>query len=227
MQTSAIAFGSGNLAWHLARKTLASNTHVWVILRLQALAVMEGRQCLCQRWPAAAVGAVRHLPSANAGCNDSKRFAVTLQCSHSVCCSTGVSAFTNALLAPPKKQKQRKDVCLQSASMSQEGNVPTTSTILQHYVQAERSPQVGTCCFSGSSAKTSPIMFPKWDRIQSEGNDSFLASRTFVVGCLLACLHGWTGAGLMVCLLSCVAWCLVKARGLLLLDEAGWLISPR
>ena len=111
--------------------------------------------------------------------------------------------------------------------MSQEGNVPTTSTILQHYVQAERSPQVGTCCFSGSSAKTLPIMFPKRDRIQSEGNDSFLASRTVVVGCLLACLHGWTAAGLMVCLLSCVAWCLVKARGLLLLDEAGWLISPR
>ena len=74
-------------------------------MRLQALAVMEGRQCLCQRWPAAAAGAVRHLPSANASCNESKRFAVSLQCSHSVCCSTGVSAFTNALLAPPNKKK--------------------------------------------------------------------------------------------------------------------------
>lgn len=135
---------------------------------------------------------------------------------------------------PPKKQKGRKAVCLQSASMSQEGNAPNTSTILGHYVQAELSPQVGTCCVSASSAKTLRIMFPKRGRIQSEGNESFLASRTFVVGCLLACLHGWTAAGLMVCLFSCVAWCWVKAsnrvprfRGLLLLDEAEWLISPR
>lgn len=196
---------------------------------------MEGRQCLCQCWPAAAVGAVRHLPSANAGCTDSKRFPVSLQCSHSVCCSAGASASTNALLATKKKRKKgRKAVCLQSANMSQEGKAPNTSTNLGHYVQAELSPQVGTCCVSVSSAKTLRIMFPTRGRIQSEGNESFLASRTFVVGCLLACLHGWTAAGLMVCLFSCEAWCWVRAsnrvprfRGLLLLDEAEWLISPR
>ena len=134
----------------------------------------------------------------------------------------------------PKKQKGRKAVCLQSANMSQEGNALNTSTNLEHYVQAELSLQVGTCCVSVSSAKTLRIMFPTRGRIQSEGNESFLASRTFVVGCLPACLYGWTAAGLMVCLFSCVAWCWVRAsnrvprfRGLLLLDEAEWLISPR